>query len=145
LLVPNPLVVDASPVIVLAKTSFLDLLRVIGNSVLVPTAVVREIQQAGQNDPAVQALGQTSWIQVVDPGAAPGILQSFGLDPGEEAVLAWSLANPGAEALIGRIKGTQLFSGSFSRRHSESSPRAGSGENHESMEGKVESGGGATV
>jgi predicted nucleic acid-binding protein len=98
--VPNPLVINASPVIVLAKTGFLDLLRILGDPVLVPTAVVDEIQQAGQNDPAVKALGQASWIRVVDPGMAPGILQSFGLDPGEEAVLTWALANPVAEALL---------------------------------------------
>jgi len=98
--VPNPLVVNASPVIVLGKTGFLDLVRLIGDPVLVPTAVVQEVQQAGPNDPAVQALAQASWISVVDPGVAPGILRPFGLDPGEEAVLTWALANPGAEALV---------------------------------------------
>jgi predicted nucleic acid-binding protein len=98
--VPNPLIVNASPLIVLAKSGFLDLMRVLGDPVLVPTAVVQEIQQPGHNDPAAQALGQTSWIQVVDPGFAPAVLQSFGLDAGEEAVLTWALANPGAEALL---------------------------------------------
>jgi len=97
---PNPLVVNASPVIVLAKTGFLDLMRILGDPVVVPTTVVNEIQQAGHNDPAVQALAQNSWIRVVDPGVVPGILQPFGLDPGEEAVLSWALANPGAEALL---------------------------------------------
>jgi predicted nucleic acid-binding protein len=98
--VPIPLITNASPVIVLAKTGFLDLMRVLGDPVLVPTVVVHEIQQAGPNDPAVQALGQASWMRVVDPSVAPGILQPFGLDPGEEAVLTWALANPGAEALL---------------------------------------------
>lgn len=90
---PNPLVVNASPVIVLAKTGFLELLRILGDPVLVPTAVVEEIQQGGHDDPAAQALSLAPWIRVVlpvvDPGVAPSILQPFGLDTGEEAVLTW--------------------------------------------------------
>jgi predicted nucleic acid-binding protein len=37
---------------------------------------------------------------VVDPGQTPSNLKNFGLHAGEEAVLAWALANPGTEALI---------------------------------------------
>jgi predicted nucleic acid-binding protein len=98
--VPNPLVVNASPIIVLAKAGLLDIMRILGDPILVPAAVVQEIQQASPNDPAVRALGQATWIQVINPGVVPGILQPFGLDPGEEAVLTWALANPGAEALL---------------------------------------------
>jgi predicted nucleic acid-binding protein len=93
-------VVNASPVIVLAKAGFLDLLRLAGDPVQVPLAVVQEVQQGGANDPAAQALAQTAWLARVDPGPAPAPLQPFGLGPGEEAVLAWALANPGTEALI---------------------------------------------
>jgi predicted nucleic acid-binding protein len=96
----NPLVVDASPIIVLAKTGLLDLLRVVGDPISVPIQVVQEIQQAGPKDPVAQILAQTPWISIVHPGIVPGILLSFGLDPGEEAVLTWALANPGTEALI---------------------------------------------
>ena len=55
------LVVNASPLIVLAKTCRLDLLRVIGDPVFVPVTVAQEIQQPGPNDPAAQALAQTPW------------------------------------------------------------------------------------
>lgn len=96
---PNPLVVNASPLIVLAKTGFLDLLRAFGNPVIVPSAVVQEVQQGGPSDPATQALA-LPWLTIVDAGQPPGILQPFGLDPGEEAVLAWVLANPGSEAVL---------------------------------------------
>jgi len=98
--VPRPLVVNASPLIILAKTGFLDLLRLGGNPVLVPLAVVQEVQQRGQGDPAVQALAQTPWLSVVHPGPAPPLLQPFHLHPGEEATLTWALANAGSEALI---------------------------------------------
>lgn len=97
---PKPLVVDASPVIVLAKAGFLDLLQIAGDPVQVPLAVVQEIQWVGPHDPAAQALAQTPWLIPVDPGPAPAALQPFNLDAGEEAVLTWALANPGTEALI---------------------------------------------
>jgi len=62
--VPNPLVVNASPLIILAKTGFLDLLRAIGDPIQVPTAVVQEIQRGGPNDPASQTIAQLPWLRV---------------------------------------------------------------------------------
>jgi predicted nucleic acid-binding protein len=97
--VPRPLVVNASLVIVLAKTGWVDLLRV-GDPVVVPSAVAQEVQQAGPNDPAAQVLAGTSWLTVVDPGPAPTVVQPFRLHAGEEAVLTWALANPGSQALL---------------------------------------------
>jgi predicted nucleic acid-binding protein len=87
-------------VIVLAKTGWLDLLRVVGDPVLVPWAVVQEVQRAGPNDPAAMALTQTPWLTVVYPTGAPSSMQPFHLHPGEEAVLTWALSNPGCLALL---------------------------------------------
>jgi predicted nucleic acid-binding protein len=97
-------VVDSSPVILLAKTGHLDLLRLAGDPVLLPGAVEQEIYQGGPNDPAVQALGRTSWLQVVDPGPLPPVLQPYGLDAGEAAVLTWALAHLGTEALLDDLR-----------------------------------------
>ena len=66
----------------------------------VPLAVVQEIMRAGPNDPAAQALTQVPWLISVDSGPAPATLQGFALDPGEESVLTWALANPGTETVI---------------------------------------------
>jgi len=49
--------------------------------------VEQETYQGGPNDPAAQALAQTSWLQVVDPGSIPALLRPYGLDAGEAAVL----------------------------------------------------------
>ena len=65
---PNPVVVNASPIIVLAKTGYLDLIRLMGQHVWVPLPVKQEVLQAGPNDPSVQALSQTPWLIEVDPG-----------------------------------------------------------------------------
>jgi predicted nucleic acid-binding protein len=98
--VPDPVVVNASPIIVLARAGYLDLLRLAGDPVQVPKAVAEEVARGGANDPATQALAQTSWLAPVDPGAASTRLRQFGLGVGEEAVLTWALANPGTVAVI---------------------------------------------
>jgi len=95
--VTSPAVVDASPIIVLAKAGYLSLLRVVSDPVLVPREVAQEIHRRGSNDPGVQALGQTSWLVSVDPGPAPPLLQGWHLGAGELAALTYALANPGTE------------------------------------------------
>ena len=102
---PRPVVVNGSPIIVLAKTGFLDLLAVVGDPVQVPVAVVREIQQAGSSDPAVQAVAQVPWLIRVDPGPPPAAILSLGLGTGEAAVLTWALANAGTEAILDDPRG----------------------------------------
>jgi predicted nucleic acid-binding protein len=98
--VPDPVVVNASPVIVLARAGLLDLLRLTGEPVQVPRAVAQEICRGAADDPAVKALASTPWLLTVDPGPPPPELQPFGLGTGEEAVLAWALAHRGTVAVI---------------------------------------------
>jgi hypothetical protein len=81
--VPDPPIVNASPLIILAKAGYLDLLRLAGSSVLVPRDVLREVQQPGPRDPAAQAIRHTPWLTIVDPGPASQSLKPFGLDLGE--------------------------------------------------------------
>ena len=97
---PVPPVVNASPLIVLAKTGYLDLLRLAGDPVLMPRQVEHEIYQGSPKDPAVQVLGQTSWLHIVDPGPVAPVLQPYRLGAGEAAVLTWALAHSGTEALL---------------------------------------------
>ena len=57
---PERYIVNASPLIVLAKAESLDLLRVPGAEVLVPQAVADEVMRGPATDPARRAL-QESW------------------------------------------------------------------------------------
>lgn len=50
-------VVDASPIILLAKTGRLDLLSACADEVLIPAAVAEEVKQADASDPA------RAWIE----------------------------------------------------------------------------------
>jgi predicted nucleic acid-binding protein len=98
--VPNPVVVDASPLIALAKANYLSLLHVAGDPVFVPQAVVQEVCAHGPQDRAAQAVSQTNWLRIVDPGPILAPLHAYGLDPGEAAVLTWALTHPGMQAVI---------------------------------------------
>ena len=88
-------VVNASPIILLAKVGLVDLLRQLGPAVVIPDAAVREIQRRGSADAGVQALAQAAWLLSVDPGPIPPAVSAFGLGDGESGVLAHALANPG--------------------------------------------------
>jgi len=75
-------------------------LQHLGRPLQVPSAVVREIQQRGAADPTVQALQHAPWLQEVDAGPLPAVVQVLNLDLGESAVLTAALAHPGAGAII---------------------------------------------
>jgi predicted nucleic acid-binding protein len=59
---PDTRVVNASPVITLAKSGYLDLSMALASEVLVPNAVALEILAAPATDPARQAM-EAGWGQ----------------------------------------------------------------------------------
>lgn len=93
-------VVNASPIILLAKLGLVDLLRHPGPAVVIPEAAKREVQRHGPADPAVQALAQATWLRSVDPGVIPPAVLAFGLGDGENGVLGHALANPGSGVIV---------------------------------------------
>jgi predicted nucleic acid-binding protein len=97
--VAEPPIVNASPLIFLAKGGCFDLLRVAGDIVLVPAAVMGELNRRGPSDPTVRAVQQANWLTVVQSPPPPDVILSWDLGPGESAVLAWALAHPGSEAI----------------------------------------------
>ena len=97
-------VVDASPFIVLAQGSRLDLLRLAGEQIVMTRPVEQEVRR-GPGDATVAALDSAAWIRVVESGPAPAELQEHRRDPGEAAVVTWALAHPGAIALLDDRRG----------------------------------------
>ncbi len=92
--------VDASPLIFLAHSNFLDLLRLIAERVVVPRPVAEEILLRGPADPTSRAITSTAWMEVVEPPATPAEVLSWDLGPGESSVLAWCLHHPGSAAIL---------------------------------------------
>ena len=81
-------VVNASPLIVLAKIGMLDLLGQLADEVVVPRAVVQEILAGPEDDPARVFLSSAP-LPVVDEPAHPIIL-GWDLGKGETAVLSYA-------------------------------------------------------
>jgi predicted nucleic acid-binding protein len=106
--VSEPPVSDASPLIILAQGGRLDLFQVFGGSVLIPRTLEREILRSGAVDAAVEAVRSLDWLEIVDPGPAPDALLRYRLGAGEEAVLTWALAHPGAVAIIDERRARQV-------------------------------------
>ena len=91
-------VVNASPIITLAKAGYLHLLDQLA-SILVPEAVVREISAGPDSDPARRALAE-GWGARSTPRAIPESVLEWGLGAGESAVLALSLEDRGRSAVL---------------------------------------------
>lgn len=93
-------VVNASPLIFLARANLLDLIRLAGEEIVVPRVVEEEIQRRGPTDTTVHAIEQTPWLVVTETPPIPEAIQSWGLGDGESSVLAWAYTHSGAEAII---------------------------------------------
>ena len=97
-------VVNASPLIHLARVSLLDLLRMPGPdvAVVVPFIVFQEVLRGARHDPSAGLVEQAArdWLTIVPtPPPHPGI--DLGrIDAGEIAVLTVALATPGATVVL---------------------------------------------
>ena len=92
-------VVNASPVISLAKVGHLQLLEQLSGGVLLPVPVAMEIQSGPDSDPAWQAV-EGGWGVRVTAGRIPSELLEWGLGPGETSVLAVALERARSTAVL---------------------------------------------
>ena len=91
---------NASPLIVLAKAGYLDVLNQLFDRVLTPAAVQQEILAGPADDPARVALERGSGIDVVtlEPEVTP--LAYWRLGRGEAEVIEYARLRPGTVALL---------------------------------------------
>ena len=87
---PDTWVVNASPLISLAKIGRLDLLRAEGRDVLIPAAVEEEILAGPRDDAASIALTARAFAEPVVSAQRVEVLE-WGLGAGETAVLSLAL------------------------------------------------------
>lgn len=93
-------VLNASPLIVLARAGYLDLVPKLVSSVVVPRAVATEVAAGPAEDPAARFLTQPSWLSVVDLAPPPSPLAILRLGQGESEVLEYARRNPGTTAVL---------------------------------------------
>lgn len=97
---PDPAIVNASPLIFFAKAGLIHFLQQAAPQILVPEAVGQEIRHRGYNDVTARTLASTVWLASVETAPIPPLIQSWDLGPGESAVLAYAHAHPGVMAII---------------------------------------------
>ena len=92
-------VVNASPLIVLGKLSQIDLIVKLADVLVIPEAVVHEIEKGEASDPAKIWLADDG-REFVKIAPTNHVIQSWDLGLGESHVLSWALANTNYEAIL---------------------------------------------
>lgn len=98
--------INASPLIYLARVGRLDLLRILPAPITVPALVAQEVAAGVPREPAVEAIAEAAWLEVVH--VVPPVPEEIGtwdLGPGESAVLSWARSRPGALAVMDDLQG----------------------------------------
>ena len=84
----------------LAREDLLELLRAGAYEVIVPGPVITEIHGHGPDDPTVKAIGRIDWLTITPSPPIPEAVAAWDLGPGESAVLALALAEPGVRVVL---------------------------------------------
>jgi predicted nucleic acid-binding protein len=92
-------ILNASPLIVLARVGQTRLFTALAERVMVPSAVAAEIDAGPDDDPARAILQARHFEIIAAPPAAPELL-NWDLGAGETAVLSVALAEPGWIAIL---------------------------------------------
>jgi len=103
-------VVNASPVIFLARSGHLDLLSRFFGKIMIPREVAEEINFRGPTDPTVKAMQKAPWLAITDVAGIPPLIASWGLGRGESAVLALAATTEGAEVVMDDMAGRRCAS-----------------------------------
>lgn len=93
-------VVNASPIISLAKIDRIHLLSELCNEVVIPQGVADEINLGGYTDSAVIWLQQLGQAFIQPAPAIDSRIASWDLGLGESQVLSWAVQHPSSEAII---------------------------------------------
>lgn len=96
---------DASPLILLSRTGYLEFLDLLNSPVQVPAAVADEIREKGEQDITAQTLRDDPRLQVVKSPEIPQEIRRRDLGSGESAVLAVAQALPEAIVLLDDLAG----------------------------------------
>lgn len=101
----EPVIINASPLIFLARSQHIHLLQHLHRPILIPQSVVQEISARGPHDPTVRTLNETAWLKTESVPVIPDEILAWDLGVGESAVLALAWSKPGAIAMIDDLSG----------------------------------------
>jgi hypothetical protein len=84
-------ITNTSPLLYLHRIGTLNWLRELFSAIVVPSAVVRELQEGRKRGYDVPDPSEHAWLQIAVPAAVPSEWLALDLGPGELAVLALGL------------------------------------------------------
>ena len=93
-------VVNASPLIILAKVDQILLLKDLCEEMTIPSGVKEEIDEGPENDPARIWLKSDGGKWVRDSGPINPVISAWDLGQGETEVLNWAYEHPGYEVIL---------------------------------------------
>lgn len=96
----SALVVNASPLILLARIERLDLLTLLVEKIIVPEGVLKEVEAGSKRDEAATAVKALARAKIVPDREVPNRIQLWDLGPGESQVLSHAIARDGSEAIL---------------------------------------------
>lgn len=97
---PEKWVVNASPIISLARIDKASLLVELCEELVTPSAVAVEISQGSENDPAKLWLQKHGQTFVRDVGSIDPVVSAWDLGRGETDVINWTFTNSGWIAVL---------------------------------------------
>jgi predicted nucleic acid-binding protein len=103
-------VVNASPLIFLARSGHLGLLSKFYSTVLVPSVVMNELLARGEKDPTVIAVKSASWLTIDHTNCADEMVSAWGLGVGESGVISLAVQRADAEVIIDDMLGRRCAS-----------------------------------
>ncbi len=93
-------IINASPLIVLAKVGQVALLPELATELVIPRGVVEEIEAGSLDDPARLWLADEGAEYVREIEKEEPLVAAWDLGKGESAVLTWAYQNAGFEAIV---------------------------------------------
>jgi predicted nucleic acid-binding protein len=93
-------VVNASPVILLAKVGYVSLLEALTVELTIPDAVAREIREGPESDPGRQWLEGAGGAYLYPPEPVVPVVAGWDMGAGESQVLSWAYQRPGSEVIL---------------------------------------------
>ena len=96
----EPWVINASPVILLAKVGLIQHVPALARPLVIPEPVAVEIRQCRAADAAVAWVNGAGSEFIQPPSPELANLRSAKVGAGERAVIAWAVANPGFFAVL---------------------------------------------
>jgi predicted nucleic acid-binding protein len=94
------LVVNASPLILLTVSRQLTILRDLADEVVVPAAVLDELEVGDGRDQAATVVRETEWLATGQTLAVDPAIAAWDLGAGETAVLSWGMEQAGFTCVL---------------------------------------------